>query len=115
MIDKRSPARQVRGSDVGPAVPGTAIHLRLYVASTTPNSQRAEVNLRVALQALAIGHSCRLEVIDVLEDGQRAVLDSVIVTPTLVALGLTRRFVMIGDLSDSGKLRGFLETVSNTG
>jgi KaiB domain len=39
----------------------------------------------------------------------------VIVTPTLVAIGPKRRLVMIGDLSDSDKLQGWLEAAANLG
>ena len=43
----------------------------------------------------------------------RAVTDSVIVTPTLVALGAKRRLVMVGDLSDRVKLKELLKTAAN--
>ena len=91
------------------------ICLRLYVASWTPNSQRAEANLDAALRKFTDSTVYRVEIIDVLADGKRAVTDSVIVTPTLVALGPKRRLVMVGDLSDPGKLRGLLEAVASLG
>ena len=90
-----------------------AICLRLYVASSTPNSQRAEANLDAALQELTEFPGYRVEIIDVLADAKRAVIDSVIVTPTLVALGPKRQLVMVGDLSDPGKLQGFLKTAAS--
>lgn len=87
--------------------------LRLYVASWTPNSERAEANLDAALKEFTESSGYRLEVIDVLADAKRALTDSVIVTPTLVALGPVRRLVMVGDLSDPGKLRGFLKSAAS--
>jgi KaiB domain len=88
------------------------ICLRLYVASSTPNSERAEANLDAALREFP---DYRVEIIDVLADAKRAVTDSVIVTPTLVALGPKRRLVMVGDLSDLGKLRGLLKSAASLG
>jgi hypothetical protein len=89
------------------------ITLRLYIAATTPNSQRARTNLQAALQNPDIGPDYKLEVIDVLADAKRAVTDNVIVTPTLVALGPKLRLVMIGDLSDAAKLRGLLKDAAD--
>jgi hypothetical protein len=109
-----SPRRQ--RPPVSPANSGTAgleICLRLYVASTTPNSERAKGNLDAALRDLTGPSDYRVEFIDVLADAKRAVIDNVIVTPTLVALGPKRRLVMIGDLSDAAKLQGLLKSAAN--
>jgi hypothetical protein len=92
---------------------GHEICLRLYIASTTPNSERAKANLDAALRESTVQPGYHVELIDVLADARRAVTDNVIVTPTLVALGPKRRLVMIGDLSDSGKLQGLLKFVAN--
>ena len=91
---------------------GLEICLRLYVASSTPNSERAEANLDAALREFTEPPDFRVEIIDVLADAKRAVTDSVIVTPTLVALGPKRRLVMVGDLSDPAKLRGLLKSAA---
>ena len=91
------------------------IGLILYVANSTPNSQRARANLDAALRELAVPTRYRLEIIDVLADAKRALNDSIIVTPTLVVLGPKRRLVMIGDLSDPGKLQGLLRTAAGLG
>jgi KaiB domain len=87
--------------------------LRLYIASSTPNSQRAKANLDSALREFAASRSIRVEIIDVLTDAKRVATDSVIVTPTLVVIGPKRRFVMIGDLSDPGKLEGLLKSAAS--
>ena len=92
---------------------GQEVCLRLYIASTTPNSERAKANLERALQDFAAQPGYHVEIIDVLADARRAVTDNVIVTPTLVVLGPKRRLVMIGDLSDSGKLQGLLNSAAN--
>jgi hypothetical protein len=90
---------------------GHEIYLRLYIASTTPNSERAKANLDAALRESTA--NCRVEFIDVLANAKRAVTDNVIVTPTLVAIGPKQRLVMIGDLSDSNKLQGLLKAATN--
>jgi hypothetical protein len=90
---------------------GNEIYLRLYIASTTPNSERAKANLDAALRESTA--NCRVEFIDVLANAKRAVTDNVIVTPTLVAIGPKQRLVMIGDLSDSNKLQGLLKAATN--
>jgi hypothetical protein len=92
---------------------GNEICLRLYVASTTPNSERAKANLDAALRDSSASPGYRVELIDVLADAKRAVTDNVIVTPTLVAIGSKRQLIMVGDLSDSNKLQGLLKSAAN--
>jgi hypothetical protein len=94
---------------------GNRICLRLYVASTTPNSERAMANLDAALRDFSVVPGYRVELIDVLADAKRAVTDNVIVTPTLVAIGPKRQLIMIGDLSDSNKLQGLLKAAASFG
>jgi hypothetical protein len=114
----KAKAVQTRRGSVASAKNGSEdleICLRLYVASWTPNSQRAEANLDAALREFTESTRYRVEIIDVLADGKRAITDSVIVTPTLFALGPKRRLVMVGDLSDPGKLRGLLKAAASLG
>ena len=94
---------------------GNEICLRLYVASTTPNSERAKANLDAALRDFSVVPGYRVELIDVLADAKRAVTDNVIVTPTLLAIGPKRQLMMIGDLSDSHKLQGLLKAAASFG
>ncbi len=102
---------------VDPLVNRTAIggeeYLNLYITGTTPNSRRAKVNLIAALREIDFPADCRLKIIDVLTDAMSAITASVVVTPTLVALRSNRRLVMIGDLSDSIRLKEFLRTVAS--
>ena len=88
------------------------IRLRLYLAGVTPNSQRAEANLDAALREFTGDRNFELEYIDVLLDTKRALADSVIVTPTLVAIGRKSRLVIIGDLGEYDKLSAFLNTAA---
>jgi circadian clock protein KaiB len=87
--------------------------VRLYIAGSTPNSQRAQVNLQAVIKKeFASLSKLRIEIVDVFAEPNRAVSDSVIVTPTLVAFGPKSRGVMIGDLSETDKLRSLLKMAS---
>ena len=50
---------------------GLEICLRLYIASSTPNSERAEANLDAALREFTEPPDFRVEIIDVLADAKR--------------------------------------------
>lgn len=80
--------------------------IRLYISGATPRSTRAVE----ALKALAeeLGESCEVEIIDVYQQAARARQDNVLVTPTLIerSRGAVRR--LVGDLSDSRRLRAAL-------
>ncbi len=87
---------------VGMRTPGVqAARLRLYIAQSTPNSVRAAHNLSVVLNGL-VGNSImpELEIIDVFTQPKRAIVDGVIVTPTLIGCAGDKRIVLIGDLGD---------------
>jgi hypothetical protein len=113
MSAKASRRKRVPASSAHSGSKGAEICLRLYVASTTPNSERAKVNLDAALRDFTGVPAFSVEFIDVLADVKRAVTDNVIVTPTLVAIGQKQRLVMIGDLSDSSKLQGLLKAAAS--
>ncbi|WP_166805050.1 circadian clock KaiB family protein [Nitrosococcus wardiae] len=82
--------------------------LRLYIAGETPNSVRAQKNLRQVLNQL--GRSCyTVEVIDVFKAPQRALEDRVIVTPTLLYCAVQPPRRLVGNLSDGRALEAFLE------
>lgn len=82
------------------------VELRLYVAGEAPNSVRALANL----QALLAGHegAYRLEVVDVLESPLRALTDGILLTPTLVKSAPAPAWKLVGDLSDTGRVRAAL-------
>jgi len=95
-----------------PEPPAASARLRLYIARSTPNSIRAEQNLAAVLALLRAGAPTIVaEVIDVFVNGKRAILDGVIVTPTLVVLRGDTRHMIVGDLSDASQLRALLEDV----
>src|SRR5688572_20478664 len=82
--------------------------LRLYVAGNTPRSERAVANLR-RLCSDVLRNGCDVEVIDVLEQPQRAEEDRVLATPTVIRRvpGPERR--VVGDLSDSERVLSGLD------
>ncbi len=86
--------------------------LRLYIAGGTPNSARAEQNLKAALYQLdGTADRLNVKIIDVFKEPKRALTDGVIVTPTLIGGGQTGRAVIIGDLTDTSKLAHLLQTL----
>jgi circadian clock protein KaiB len=95
------------------AQPKAIARLRLYIARSTPNSVRAQHNLSIALVALEGSVPPEVEVIDVFSQPKRAIIDGVVVTPTLVATTSAKRLVLMGDLADLDQLqrtlREFLE------
>lgn len=78
------------------------LRLRLYIAGMAPNSIRALANAR----AVCIEHfgDHELEVVDLMEQPDRAAADRVVVTPTLIKLSPKPEQRLIGDLSDAAKL-----------
>jgi circadian clock protein KaiB len=74
--------------------------LRLFIAGTTPRSQRAVLNLRTLCEAHFPGR-CEVEVIDVYQQPSLAREHQILVVPTLIrdAPAPTRRIV--GDLSNT--------------
>ncbi len=79
------------------------LRLRLYVAGSAPNSQRAIANCRaICEEHFASGHD--LEIVDLIEHPTRALADGIIVTPTLLKLrpGPVQR--VVGSLSDTNQV-----------
>lgn len=89
-----------------PERPASGPSLRLYVAGSTPNSQRARANLEAILKRTC--EECDVEIVDVLVDPRRAIADNILVTPTLLSLGGGKSSVLIGDLSDTTTLEIFV-------
>ncbi len=77
--------------------------LRLYVAGQTPNSLHAFANLtRLCEEHLPGRHE--IEVIDLVEDPDRAAHDDVLAIPTLVRRRPAPERKIIGDLSDAARV-----------
>jgi circadian clock protein KaiB len=71
---------------------------RLYVAGDTQNSAQAEVNLTTLCRDhLANRHE--IEIVDVFREPERALADSIFMTPTLVKLAPAPVRTIIGTLS----------------
>jgi circadian clock protein KaiB len=88
--------------------------IRLYIAGPTPNSLRAQQNLRDAIGAIKDADMLlHVEVIDVFKGPKRAIADGILVTPTLVAMYSGKRVTMVGDLSNTAALRSILDACAS--
>jgi len=85
-----------------------SIPLVLFVAGDAPRTTAAVENLQRALIEFA-DRNFQLEVVNVFESAGRAIAHRVLVTPTLLAPGSSRR--LVGDLSEPTQLRYFLQTI----
>jgi len=83
----------------------SGLRLRLYVAGGAPNSRLAHRNL---LRFLGESAARSIEIVDVLEDPQRALRDEVLVTPTLLKLSPPPVGRLVGRLSDAKRLESLL-------
>jgi len=81
------------------------LRLCLYVAGGAPNSRLARRHL---LQFLGESAARSIEVVDVLEDPQRALRDNVLITPTLLKLSPPPIGRLVGNLSDPVLLESLL-------
>lgn len=81
----------------------TVVVLRLYVADSAPNSARAIANL-AAICKEYLGDQFELEIIDVLEEPQRALADGIIVTPSLTKISPSPLARIVGNLSDTSSV-----------
>jgi circadian clock protein KaiB len=91
------------------------VEVRLYVAGESPNSVTAIRNLRALLEELPRGEA-KLEIIDVLEEPERALRDGVLVTPTMMRVAPPPERRVIGDLRERSvvsSLLGFREGPSD--
>lgn len=92
-------SRRAGKSNAIPAEFSTVVVLRLYIAGGAPNSVQAIANLEaICAEYLKDGH--RLEIVDVLENPQRAMAEGVLVTPSLTKLSPQPVAQVVGNLSD---------------
>jgi hypothetical protein len=77
------------------------------VAGGAPPSETARSKLSALLQDLRL-EDLAVDVIDVLEQPDRALKDQIFVTPTLIRHQDSGRKVLIGDLRDETVLKRFL-------
>jgi circadian clock protein KaiB len=83
------------------------LSLRLYVAGHSPNSVAATANLRTLCAAQDVNPP-KFEIVDVLQEPDRALKDGIMVTPTLVRLLPEPTVQILGALSDLGRVRSAL-------
>jgi circadian clock protein KaiB len=75
----------------------------LYICSELPNSIQAEANLNAMCLAHFPGHH-QVEIVDILKDPQRGLLDGIIVAPTLVRISPEPKQIVLGNLSDRARV-----------
>lgn len=73
---------------------------RLYVAEGTQNSRRAVANLS-ALCREHLPNRHEIEVVDVLREPKRALVDGILMTPTLIKLAPSPIWQIVGTLSQT--------------
>lgn len=83
--------------------PDGMYHLRLYVAGQSPKSVRAVENLRKVCEEHLPGRY-EIELVDLVENPQRARGDEIIAVPTLIRKLPEPVRRIIGDLSDTEKV-----------
>ena len=83
--------------------PDGMYHLRLYVAGQSPKSVRAVENLRRVCEEHLHGRY-EIELVDLVEEPQRARGDEIIAVPTLIRKLPEPVRRIIGDLSDTEKV-----------
>jgi circadian clock protein KaiB len=80
---------------------------RLYVADDTTNSTQATANLRALCQTHLAGRH-EIEILDVFKEPQRAILEGIRMTPTLLKLTPLPIRRIVGTLTDTKRV---LETL----
>jgi circadian clock protein KaiB len=85
----------------------SGLSLRLYVAGHSPNSVAAMANLRT-LCAEQDAIPPTFEIVDVLQEPERALKDGIMVTPMLVRLSPEPTVQILGALADLGRVRSAL-------
>lgn len=86
----------------------SGLQLRLYVAGSAPNSLHAIASIRTICEE-NVHCVLDLEIVDMLEEPQRALADGIIVTPTLLKLRPLPVQRLIGGLSDTQQVLRILE------
>lgn len=82
--------------------------LCLYVTDRTPKSVKALANLTTICQSHLAGHY-RIEVVDLLEQPERAISDQIVVIPTVVRKVPAPLRTVIGDLSNAQRVLAGLQ------
>jgi circadian clock protein KaiB len=99
----------VRTRRAHPAKRAGKIHLKIYVASMSPNSLRALENLRRIMERADAPP--RLDIIDVLTCAAAALDANIVISPTLVRVSPLPMVRIVGDLSDADAVIDALDLV----
>lgn len=94
------PVEAATGSGVGGLV-------RLYIAGQSPRSLDAFANLKAICDEHLAGQY-EIEIVDLVEHPELAITDNVLALPTLVRLRPLPPRRIIGDLSDTERVLGYL-------
>ncbi|WP_405085270.1 circadian clock KaiB family protein [Microbispora sp. NBC_01389] len=90
------------------STPMAIYSFRLYVVGQTPRSLTAMSNLRALCDTYLPG--CHeIEVIDAAERPDLAEEERILAIPTVIRVTPRPRFRVVGDLSDQGRVAGFLD------
>lgn len=81
-------------------IPDESFQFRLYISGETQNSLQAVANLEALCEAHLPGRYS-IEVVDVALDPQRALAESIFMTPTLVSVSPFPGRKIVGDLSQT--------------
>ena len=85
---------------------------RLYVADDTMNSAQATTNLQTLCKSHLPGRY-EIEIVDVFKDPQRAILEGIRMTPTLLRLAPLPVRRVVGTLVDTQRVLEILGLVTN--
>ena len=85
---------------------------RLYVADDTMNSARATANLHALCQTHLSGRH-EIEIVDVFKEPQRAMLEGIRMTPTLLRLAPLPIRRIVGTLTDTQRVLETLGLATN--
>jgi len=90
---------------------GAPVKFRLYLSLPTPTSLRARSDLDAILAGLGdCARNISIETIDVTAHPLKGLRDGIIATPTLIRCGGGHTLPpIVGDFSDSGLVRAFIE------
>ena len=76
----------------------SSFRFRQYLSGNTPNSVQARANL-AALCRIHLPGRHEIEIVDVSKDPNRALLDGIYMTPSVVKLAPSPMFTIVGTLS----------------
>jgi circadian clock protein KaiB len=85
------------------AAASTVVVMVLYITERGPNSVQAIANLEAICEE-HLKNNFRLEIVDVIEYPRRALVDGIVVTPSLAKLSPLPAATVVGNLSDKGAL-----------